>query len=437
MATSQLLNESLITQLAKYASDIGSSYFEDIVSPRQLSMITTNNIHGLDDELLKNLGITRFSRDKSEISHARVCPLCIEENKAHYQEFQSKEVIVCPIHQCLLVDLCPHCSESLDFDTNLFRGICTNYRCHEKLEACYPVASFYELTQQQTIDCLYAGLFEKHFQSGQVSFKKANVKGVSQLALRGYELLVLEADTNQLIHSVNEHFEIAAVLPGFIPYILKTMLGGLSTEWPWSKWADTTSLVKPALKEAGKLVSVPSSFFCNALNISPDTLYLLSEASLIKVNNGTRLTNKSIIDITKFVETLTSMPMLQDGVSFSAFKQSNQGYSITLDELFVAWLKEEIQIGFLSNLTFENSIFVNPTELRKWMLKNASNITKQKLTSHEALDILKMSKRKFNSLINDGKLKAVKTESGLMHRFEDVAALKHELTSTPQLSFFI
>lgn len=434
--TSATLNESLVSQLAKHASITGSSYLDDLVTKQEFKKIVNNDLTGITAELIDSLGLTSINSAGSEISHARVCPLCIEESKVHYQEFQSKELVVCPIHQCLLVDLCPHCSEPLAFDVNLFRGICTNYLCHRKLEASYPPTGFYELTQQQTRDCLHAGLFEKQFQSGHVSSKKANLKGVSQLALRGYELLTLKAGTNELVQSVSEHFATSSAIPGFIPCVLKTMLGSLSTEWAWSNWIDTNEDVKRVLKVSFESNFVPSSFFCNTFDISPDTLYLLSEANLIKVNNGNRLTSKSIINISLFVEKLLLLPLLQNGVSFSEFKHTNQGYSLSLDELLIAWLKDDIQLSFLPNTTFENSIFVNPKELRHWMLKNASNIAKQKLTSLEALSILNTSKRQFNSLINSGKLRAVKTETGSMLRFEDVAAIKQELVSTPQLSIF-
>ena len=436
MATSQLLNESLITQLAKYACGIGSSYFEDIVTPKQLTMISTNKLSGLDDELLNNLSIKRFSKEKSEISHARVCPLCIEENQVHYQEFQSKEVIVCPVHQCLLVDLCPHCSESLVFDLNLFRGICTNYRCHKKLEAVYPPNCFYELSNQQINDCLHAGLFEKHFDLGQLPVKKPYFIEVSQLTLRGYELLTLKADNKELIQSVRDHYSAASVIPGFIEYLQKTMLGSLTLQWPWCAQDFNNNVIDDDLRSLDGSLFVGSKLFCLALGISPVSLDLMSDENLVIVENGCRLNNKSIINILPFIRHLTSLPQISNGQSFNMFLKANVGFRIGLDELLAAWLRGDIKLSFAGNKTLFDSIIVDSECIRNWLLKHSSKVTKHKLNSKEALNVLRMSKRKYLSLIENGTLRAVKTESGYIHRFEDVAAIKQQITPTPQLSFF-
>ncbi|MBU2882337.1 TniQ family protein [Psychrosphaera sp. B3R10] len=436
MLTSQLLNESLITQLAKYARGIGSSYFEDIVTPKQLTMISTNKLNGLHDELLNNLRIKRFSKEKSEISHARVCPLCIEENNVHYQEFQSKEVMVCPVHLCLLVDLCPHCSESLVFDLNLFRGICTNYRCHKKLEAVYPPNCFYELSQQQINDCLHAGLFEKHFGLGQLPVKKSYFIEVSQLTLRGYELLTLKADNIELLQSVRDHYSAASIIPGFIEYLQKTMLGSLTLQWPWCGQVFNNNVIDDDLRSLDGSLFVGSKLFCLALGISPVALDLMFDADLVNVDNGCRLNNKSIINIMPFITHLTSLPQLPNGESFETFLKANPGFRIGLDELLAAWLHGDIDISFVRSKTLFNSIIVESECIRNWLLKYSTKVTKQKLNSKEALNVLRTSKRKYLSLIENGTLRAVKSESGFIHRFDDVAAIKHQLSRSPQLSFF-
>lgn len=436
MATSQLLNESLVSQLAKYAYDIGSSYFEDLISSQQLKAIISNNMNGLSHDLVDELKLKHAGDELTEIKHARVCPVCIAEGQFHYQEFQSKKTMVCPIHHCLLVDVCPHCNEALEFDTNLFRGFCTNYRCHAQLEVTKVPSTFIKLSSSQVEDCLNAGLFEKYFEYGQIPVKKSYLVGVSQLALRGYELLTLEADSKPLLQSVSEYYTAASVIPGFIEYLQETMLGSLTSQWLWCDQVFDNNVNRDESGSLDGSLFVGSKQFCHALGLSPETLYSFSDAGLVSVINGTRLNNRSIINIMPFIHHLTSLPPLPNGETFKSFLNSNPGFSLELDELFTAWLCGGFRIGFILNKTLSDSIIVDSDSIRNWMLKNAAKVTKQKLNSREALNVLKTSKRKYLSLISSGALRAVKTESGYVHRFDDVAEVKHQLCPTPQLSFF-
>lgn len=430
------MNESLISQFANYAHTIGSSYFEDLISSEQLKAIISNNVSGLPHDLVDELKLKHAGDKQTEIKQARVCPACITEGQIHYQEFQSKKTIACPIHHCLLVDLCPHCSEALEFDTNLFRGICTNYRCHAQLEVTKVTSNFLSLSNSQVEDCLNAGLFEKHFEYGQIPVKKSYLIEVSQLTLRGYELLTLKADTSTLLQSVSEHYSAASVIPGFIEYLQETMLGSLTSQWPWCDQVFNNNVNNDELGSLDGSLLVGCKQFCHALGLSPETLYSFSDAGLVSVKNGTRLNNRSIINIMPFIHHLTSLPRLLNGETFKSFLNSNPGFSLGLDELFTAWLRGGIRIGFTLNKTLSDSIIVDSDSIRNWMLKNAAKVTKQKLNSREALNVLKTSKRKYLSLISSGALRAIKTETGFVHRFDDVAEIKHQLSPTPQLSFF-
>lgn len=432
----QSMDESLISQLAKYANAKGSSHFDDMVSTKQLKAITSNNLSSLPIELLEEVSLKPSSVKQSEIKQARVCPVCIAESQTHYQEFQSKEVMACPLHHCLLVDVCPHCFEPLEFDTNLFRGICTNYRCHKLLEVSYAPSNFLSLSKTQIEDCLHAGLFEKHYQSGQVSIRKSNLLCVSQLALRGYELLTLTADTDELLQSVRQHYAVTNAIPGFMEYIQKTMLGSLSIHWAWSDYVYSTNVNVNNSGTLIKPVLVGATVFCRALGISQETLHLLSEKGLIRVHNGNRLNSQSIINITPIINHLTALPQITNGDTFEVFLSKNPGFSLELDELLAAWLKGEVQLGIIGKKTISDSIVIDSDSIRKWMLNHAGKVTKQKLNTREVLNVLKTSKSKYLSLIKSGKLSAVKTDTGFMHRFDDVAAIKQQLSITPQLSIF-
>jgi hypothetical protein len=79
------------------------------------------------------------------LAHPRFCPLCLKnDDKAYFRDWWFfKPHVVCPVHNCILFDACPHCNSPIEFwDTNWNQPITHCSNCNKDISEDY-IGVFY------------------------------------------------------------------------------------------------------------------------------------------------------------------------------------------------------------------------------------------------------------------------------------------------------
>lgn len=127
-----MMRQSLISRLAQIAQSYPGQSFSTLVGQVDLQRLCRNVLDKISKTTLKLLQLSNIDVEAFEIPTPKVCPICIRKG-LHYIEFQQVDHVICPEHNVYLQDHCHACDYPLSFEANLFRGICPNRKCFQRL----------------------------------------------------------------------------------------------------------------------------------------------------------------------------------------------------------------------------------------------------------------------------------------------------------------
>ncbi|QDP00231.1 hypothetical protein [Thalassotalea sp. PS06] len=397
------LTQSLISLLAEKAKVLGGMRFFELVSERDYLALIRNRFYKLSFAVKNLLDLNNNNFNEFEITTPRVCVKCLHEKK-HYEEFQSANLVICPKHHLLLEDHCHQCRKALVFDVNLFRGICPNPRCFTRLPINSGTKEIASLLPRQVRDCIQVGVISIAIRHGDVTSQSCSEPKAE--FSNGFDTLSCQHNFDKLLADIYTYLKAEYLPQHFFRNAVKGLLGGVDMNtWP----VNSDAFNKPNNRELSALNSpthMQFGEFCEYLGISKNTGKFLIRSNHIECSSGSRVTKKSVINITPFLQWLSNCQFKSAGklLDVHSFNIHHPGFNATACDVFTAAINGKLTLSYKANTTLEDSLKFDPQDLIDYYLNNGQSEHGDTIDFKSACDVLKKSPPELELLIRNRRL---------------------------------
>ena len=335
----------------------------------------------------------------------KICIACIAEKGYFTNVNQSAYIATCPEHGLPLLDTCDSCTRPLEWDVGLLSARCTFSGCQRKLFPPEDFARLVNLTAQATADCLLAGTFVRNpkqtvFQPTQFAKVEAQQKTIQM----GYTLLTNAPAANEWLKEsvIGDDLRVPVNVRRLPSLVLLKHLH--LKQWPSIPAIEQSLSMKP--DEAASVDTAPLTANCStlmeALELTPHGIRNLQERGLAFVQSNSKVSGKTVIEITPLFESLHQC--FNDGSGISLKQQLpvlvRNGFSVM--DLILAAFRSELTIGYRASEDLLSSVLVAPEDLNTYALNTKNERLRNKVTLKEAQKLTGLSSVRLKTLRQQG-----------------------------------
>lgn len=343
----------------------------------------------------------------SRVIHARACLTCLKQNSIHKDEWQDPRNTHCKKHNLMLVDVCPHCKQELDFNVNLIQGYCSNEYCGRQIPSLPADSKIKNLTQDNVEDCIIAGLYAL----GEVTElkKKANFKylDTSAILIAGVELLTNDDALNNWLGKISGKGLLASFPKNLAYPELFSLARHINKDW---KLMQRAQIYKRSLPKAhtatSKALEIRTLAIC--LGLVADDLKPLWYRDMIRFSNTSHYQVDGLVDSNQFINALItkSSDKSNDEVSFMEATKFVEQFLMERSDLLLAMFNEKLPFYYQGNNSLLDSVYFTRAKLVE-VGENHLELSKAKTVSIDTCaKISKISPDIIKQAIKTGLIKA-------------------------------